>query len=126
MNRHHNRSSAFDAILAWGWPFVSPVEPAKTEQSTIAGAFPARTDMDLLLMRMEALHLDPSLMEAATPDAFRLLAHVCSYCQYKVRCEEDLVYEAAGKSVPWENYCPNAFRLKATPVSTSLLPLRPL
>jgi hypothetical protein len=111
MNRRHNRSSALDAIVAWGRPFVSPVEPAKTERSTVAGAFPAHTDPDLLLMRMEALHLDPSGVKAATPDAFRLLAHVCSYCQYRVRCEDDLVYEAAGQIVAWENYCPNAFRL---------------
>ncbi len=113
MNRHRNPSSAFDAILAWGRSFVSPIEPTKTEQSIIADAFPARIDPDLLLMRMEALHLDPSFVKAATPDAFRRLAHVCSYCQCKVRCEDDLAYEAAGKFVAWENYCPNAFRLKA-------------
>jgi hypothetical protein len=113
MDRHHNPGTAFDAILARGRPYVSPIEPAKAEQSTIAYAFPARTDFDLLLMRMEALDLDPSLMKAATPDVFRVLTHVCSYCQYEVKCERDLAYEAAGESVVWENYCPNAFRLTA-------------
>lgn len=113
MNRHHNPSSASDAILAWGRPSVSPIEPAETEQPTIAYAFPARADFDLLLMRMEALQLDPGVVQAARPDAFRVLAHVCSYCQYEVKCEHDLAYDAAGESVVWENYCPNAFRLKA-------------
>jgi hypothetical protein len=63
-------------------------------------------------MRMEALLLDPSLVKAAAPEEFRVLAHVCHYCQYKVKCERDLVYEAAGKIIAWESYCPNSFRLK--------------
>jgi hypothetical protein len=64
-------------------------------------------------MRMEALRVDPVLFKASMPTEFRALTHVCEYCQAKVRCERDLVYEAAGKAVSWEDYCPNAFRLRA-------------
>jgi len=64
-------------------------------------------------MRMEALQVDPSQMKASMPTEFRVLAHVCEYCQAKVRCECDLIYEAAGKAVSWEDYCPNVFRLRA-------------
>jgi len=113
MNRSRNRNSAFDAILSWAQPFVSPGEAPKAEQLATLGAVPVRTDPDLLLMRMEALHFDPNQVKALSPVEFRVLAHVCDYCQCKVRCEDDLVYEAAGKIVAWENYCPNAFRLKA-------------
>jgi hypothetical protein len=69
---------------------------------------------DLLLMRIEALRLDPTQVKASMPTEFRALARVCNYCQDKVRCERDLVHEAAGKAVDWEHYCPNAFRLRAT------------
>jgi len=68
-------------------------------------------------MRMEALYVDPGQVRASTPVEFRVLAHVCDYCQCKVRCERDLAYEAAGKIVAWENYCPNASRLKAMAAS---------
>ena len=117
MNRSRNRSSAFDAIRSWAQPFVSPGEAPKAEQSAVLGAVLARTAPDLLLMRMEALQIDPSHVKAAAPVAFRVLAHVCDYCQCKAMCERDLTYAAAGKIVAWENYCPNASRLKATAVS---------
>jgi hypothetical protein len=68
---------------------------------------------DLLLMRMEALRLDPGEVKAFMPTEFRVLARVCDYCQDKVRCERDLICEAAGKAVSWERYCPNAPRLRA-------------
>jgi len=115
MNRSRNRNSAFDAICSWMQPFVSPVEATKVEHPSGID-FPVRTDPDLLLIRMEALHFDPSQVKAWAPVEFRVLAHVCDYCQCKVRCERDLAYEAAGKIVAWQDYCPNAFRLKAMTV----------
>jgi hypothetical protein len=72
----------------------------------------SREGPDLLLMRIEALRLHPTRVKASMPTEFRALAHICDYCQDKVRCERDLVYEAAGKTVDWERYCPNAFRLR--------------
>jgi hypothetical protein len=68
---------------------------------------------DLLLMRMEALGLDTTRTAALMPREFSLMAHVCDYCQDKVRCERDLLYEAAGNAVSWEHYCPNVARLRA-------------
>jgi hypothetical protein len=112
MNRSLDRSSAIDAIRSWARPFASPGEALKAEQSAVLGAVLARTEPDLLLMRMEALQIDPSHVKAAAPVAFRALAHVCDYCQCKAICERDLTYEAAGRIAAWENYCPNAFRLK--------------
>jgi hypothetical protein len=112
MSRGRDWTSMLDAILAWGRPSVSPVRPAPALPDAIA-VRPARADPDLLLMRMEALQLDPGRTKAAAPEAFRLLAHVCRHCQCKLRCERDLLHEAAGRIVAWESYCPNASRLKA-------------
>ena len=72
-----------------------------------------RDSPDLLLMRMEALQLQPSEVKTLMPSEFRVLARVCDHCQDKRRCERDLMYEAAGSTVSWERYCPNASRLRA-------------
>ena len=112
MNRSPNRSSAFDVIRSWARPYVSPGPATEVEQSVALAAVLARTDHDLLLMRMEALDIDPSHLKTTAPAAFRTLVHVCDYCQCKVMCERDLAYEAAGRNVAWQNYCPNAFRLR--------------
>jgi hypothetical protein len=106
MNCDRNWNSSFSAS---GQPFVPSLENVTSPQSRGADAF--AYEATLLLMRMEALQLDPRQVKAATPDVFRVLARVCDYCQCKVRCERDLMYEMAGKPVAWEAYCPNAFRL---------------
>lgn len=120
MTHPHNWRSAFEAALGRALkPAVSPGDPAKTApQATALGGDPRPTeseprDPDLLLMRIEALQLDPTRVKALMPADFRVLAHVCDYCQDKVRCERDLLHEAAGKAVSWENYCPNVYRLRA-------------
>ena len=118
----HRRSwrSGFEAVRGFGQqPPAPPAEPAEAAGQAAPGdavrPWPgaSRECPDLLLMRMEALRVDPVLFKASMPTEFRVLAHVCEYCQAKVRCERDLVYEAAGKAVSWEDYCPNAFRLRA-------------
>ena len=110
----HRRSwrSAFEAVAGLGIP-ARPAEPAEPGGAAHAWPIASRESPELLLMRMEALGVDPFRLKASTPTEFRALARVCGYCQAKVRCERDLIYEAAGKAVRWEDYCPNAFRLRA-------------
>jgi len=103
---------AAQAILSWWRAFVSRTVPAKADSTDIR-TVPARNEPELLLMRMEALHLDPVVVKAARSKEFRVLAHVCDHCQDKVRCERDLICEAAGKAAAWERYCPNAPKLRA-------------
>ena len=97
---------------------ASPVEPAKPAPEGSGGASHmcpgvSRDSPDLLLMRMEGLRLEPGEVKAFMPSEFRVLARICDHCQDKIRCERDLMYEAAGKAVSWERYCPNASRLRA-------------
>ncbi|NGO54477.1 hypothetical protein [Allomesorhizobium camelthorni] len=121
MTHRGNWWSTFEAVLGWRLQTsVSPAKPAKAaHQATALGGetniWPrvSRERPDLLLMRLEALQLDLTQVEALMPTEFRALARVCDYCQDKVRCERDLVYEAAGKAVSWEHYCPNAYQLRA-------------
>lgn len=108
MNSDRNRSSSLSAS---GQLFVSSIENATSQHSPTVGAVSPCMEPVLLLMRMEALQLDPAEVKAATPDVFRVLARVCDYCQCKVRCERDFAYEMAGEVVAWEAYCPNVFRL---------------
>jgi hypothetical protein len=96
---------------------VSGTEPAEPISDASGGATHMCPDVnrdgpDLLLMRMEALQLQPSEVKTLMPSEFRVLARVCDHCQDKARCERDLIYEAAGKVVGWERYCPNAPRLR--------------
>ncbi|MBP2236210.1 hypothetical protein J2Z31_002724 [Sinorhizobium kostiense] len=120
MTHPQNWRSAFAAALDRARkPAVSPGDPAKAapqatglrDDTRPAGSEPG--EPHLLLMRIEALQLNPTRVKALMPADFRVLAHVCDYCQDKVRCERDLLYEAAGKAVSWENYCPNVYRLEA-------------
>ena len=100
MNSDRNLSSSF-----------SVSGPLLVSSATV-GSVSARIEPALLLMRMEALQLDPGQVKAATPEVFRVLARVCDHCQCEVRCERDLLCEMAGEAVVWEDYCPNAFRLR--------------
>jgi hypothetical protein len=69
---------------------------------------------DLLLMRMEALQLEPGEVRRIEPAVFHDLAEACSTCHRKDRCERDLAYISAGKVIhDWEEYCPNATILNA-------------
>ena len=129
MTQRRNWRSAFEAVLSSRRQLSgSPPEPANSEAEAAApsGTFHMWSRVscespDLVLMRMEALQLDPAQVKAAMPAEFRVLAHVCNYCQDKVRCERDLVYEAAGKPVNWEHYCPNASRLRVmAPLQTDI------
>jgi hypothetical protein len=116
-----NWRSAFEILLGSGQQdSIRSAEPA--EPTTRADAADGATRLcpgaswetpDLLLMRMEALRLDPAEVKAFMPTEFRVLARVCDHCQDRVRCERDLIYEAAGQAVSWERYCPNAPRLGA-------------
>jgi len=69
---------------------------------------------ELLLMRMEALQLEPGEVRRIEPSVFSDLAKACATCASKNRCESDLAYESAGTVTrDWENYCPNAAILNA-------------
>ena len=94
---------------------TGPAEPVSEASGGATHMCPGvnRDGPDLLLMRMEALRLEPSEVKTLMPSEFRVLARVCDHCQDKTRCERDLMYEAAGKVVTWERYCPNAPRLRA-------------
>ena len=66
----------------------------------------------LLLPRMlVALNINPSVVAQSDPAAFRDLQRVCSLCDSKRRCRNEL---AAGDAAStYEGYCPNAVTLKA-------------
>ena len=59
---------------------------------------------DQLLLRMQALHLDPHLVENAEPPTFQDLQRICSLCEHHKRCEKDIASDAAAPA--WKNYCP--------------------
>ena len=65
---------------------------------------------DQLLLRMQALHLDPHQVENAEPPTFQDLQRICSLCEHHKRCEKDIASDAAAPA--WESYCPNASTLK--------------
>ena len=66
---------------------------------------------DLLERRMAALGLDPIAVSAATPQTFRDLQRICSFCESPRRCLRDLARDPA---IPaWKDYCPNAKTLMA-------------
>ena len=69
---------------------------------------------ELLLMRMEALQLEPGEVRRIESSVFSDLAEACATCESKNRSENDLAYEAAGAVTrDWEDYCPNAATLNA-------------
>jgi hypothetical protein len=129
MTHRHNWRSALEAVLGRGLkPAVSPGDAANAAPQAIApggdphSAESESRDPDLLLMRMEALQLDPTRVKALMPAEFRVLTRVCYYCQDKVRCERDLLYEAAGKAVSWQHYCPNVYPLRAMGLLQTVCP----
>ncbi len=67
---------------------------------------------ELLLMRMEALQLEPGEARRIEPSVFSDLAEACANCQHRCRCEQDLA-SAGTVTHAWENYCSNAATLNA-------------
>jgi len=69
-------------------------------------------DKPLLLGRMlEQLHIDAEKLSRTEPEIFRDLQRVCAMCDVKKYCGRDL--EAGKAAENFEDYCPNAFTLKA-------------
>jgi hypothetical protein len=66
----------------------------------------------LLLMRMEALQLEPDEVRRIESSVFGDLAGACVKCESKDRCEHDLFSAGAGER-DWESYCSNAATLIA-------------
>lgn len=64
---------------------------------------------ELLLMRMEALQLEPAEVRHIEPSVFSDLAKACATCEKKNSCESDLAYGSAGTVT----FCPNAAILNA-------------
>jgi hypothetical protein len=69
---------------------------------------------NLLLMRMEALQLEPDEVRRIESGVFAELAGECAKCKSKDRCEQDL--DSAGAIHDWERHCPNAATLSALAV----------
>ena len=67
---------------------------------------------NLLLMRMEALQLEPDEVRRIESGVFSDLAEACANCQHRCRCEQDLA-SAGTVTHAWENYCSNAATLNA-------------
>jgi hypothetical protein len=116
--------SAIGAIKQWWQPwillcgrFTRPASvPTDPENSLAQRQSVARFSMafDLLLMRMEALRLDPSEVERIETGVFRDLITACRDCECKDECERDLAYLSVGRTTEdWETYCPNAAVLNA-------------
>lgn len=60
---------------------------------------------DLLIRRMAALALDPTVVADSEPGAFEDLRNRCTKCECPDRCERDLRCDPAGTL--WKSYCPN-------------------
>ncbi len=67
---------------------------------------------DLLLMRMEALQLEPDEVRRIESRVFADLAEACGKCESKDKCERGL-RSAGAVEHDWESYCPNAATLSA-------------
>jgi len=65
---------------------------------------------DLLLQRMNALHLDPEAIWKSDPATMRDMQRLCSACASKRRCQRDL---HGDHNSAWVLYCPNAGTLDA-------------
>jgi hypothetical protein len=68
----------------------------------------AKLDPDaanLLLARLDALHLDAEGLAKAEPAVMRDLQRLCSLCASKGRCQRDLVHDS--ENPVWREYCPN-------------------
>lgn len=66
---------------------------------------------ELLLMRMEALQLEPGEVRRIESSVFSDLAEACATCESKNRSENDLAYEAAGAVTrDWEAIVPTPQR----------------
>jgi hypothetical protein len=67
---------------------------------------------DLLVMRMEALQLEPDEVRRIESGVFAELAGACAKCKSKDRCEQDLG-SAGAIEHDSERHCPNAATLSA-------------
>jgi hypothetical protein len=67
-----------------------------------------------LLMRMQALHLDPHEVMRMEAGVFGYLADACAQCTSKGICARGL--SSATVTRDWETYCPNAAILRAMTV----------
>jgi hypothetical protein len=70
---------------------------------------------DLLLMRMEALQLEPDEVRRIESSVFADLARACAKCEGQDRCQQDLC-SAGAVEHDWQSYCPNAATLNALAV----------
>jgi hypothetical protein len=69
-----------------------------------------RHDADLLRDRLAALHLDPERIARESPVLMRELRRVCTMCDSKGRCTNDLMHDPNDPA--WRDYCPNAETLE--------------
>ena len=65
-----------------------------------------RHDADLLRERLAALHLDAEAVAQQAPVAMREMQRLCTLCESKGRCTNDLMRDPNGTA--WQGYCPNA------------------
>lgn len=66
---------------------------------------------DLLLRRMAALDLDKTELAKFEPETLHDLQRVCSVCQSKRKCTNDLNHDQNDPA--WKDYCPNVATLMA-------------
>ena len=66
---------------------------------------------NLLLMRMEALQIEPDEVRRIESRVFAELAGTCARCKRKGSCED--LGSVGASEHDWENYCPNAATLRA-------------
>jgi hypothetical protein len=66
---------------------------------------------NLLLKRLDALHLDAKALTRDEPGVMRDLQRLCSMCASKKQCQKDLEFD--GENPVWRDYCPNEDTLVA-------------
>ncbi|NJO36102.1 MAG: hypothetical protein HC869_26645 [Rhodospirillales bacterium] len=109
--------SAVSSIKNWIVPGLPITQAALLPTNSVAeqkSATRIEMALDLLLIRMEALGLQPGEVKRIDTAVFGDLAAACCACEQKDECELDLAYQSAGTvTQDWEKYCPNAAVLNA-------------
>ena len=66
---------------------------------------------NLLLQRLDALHIDAATLNRRQPGVMRDLTRLCSQCASKGQCQRDLLSDS--DNPVWRDYCPNENTLVA-------------
>lgn len=80
-------------------------------------------DSDLLSARIDRIGLDPARLKPAHLEKFLEIQRRCPACGNPARCAAGLAFVAPKEDLEdWDDYCPNAARLRILATFTMFLP----